>query len=403
MLAKIAAAVLMAAMLVPLPALAETPFTWTEVATVDDGPPQPTAAMTYDAARKRVLLFVGVGNVSGKPIEPQTWTWDGSARKWSKLDPPQMPPGRRQHVLTYDPARERVVLFGGRDNQGTAFQDTWEWDGTTWTEVMPAGTIPPYRQEQAFTFDGASGRSLMFGGLIAGKESLNDLWEWDGSAWAEVMPASMLPGKVRGHAMTYDAARKEVVVFGGTLGSYSFSQATSLWDGGSKSWTFPSAGTGPSMRTGAAMTYDEARQRVVLFGGEFADGDTYERTDFDDTWEWDGSVWVEASPAGKPPGRQGAAIAYDAAHSEVVMLGGSASKGSLGGTWGYGPGSGAGAGGAGGSGGTGGGETGGSAPGDAGDNGGCGCRISGQSGRQAPVFAAIVALALLSIGRKRRM
>ena len=42
---------------------------------------------------------------------------------------------------------------------------------------------------------------------------------------------------------------------------------------------------GPRPRTGHAMTYDVARQRVTLFGGDSLDG-VLRR----DTWEWDGRL-----------------------------------------------------------------------------------------------------------------
>ena len=44
----------------------------------------------------------------------------------------------------------------------------------------------------------------------------------------------------------------------------------------------------PNARFGSAMAFDEARGRTVLFGGLLAD-----RTPLDDTWEWDGTDWVQ--------------------------------------------------------------------------------------------------------------
>jgi hypothetical protein len=34
--------------------------------------------------------------------------------------------------------RDRVVLFGGRGEWPNDLNDTWEWDGTTWREVVIA-------------------------------------------------------------------------------------------------------------------------------------------------------------------------------------------------------------------------------------------------------------------------
>src|SRR5262245_54514259 len=70
----------------------------------------------------------------------------------------------------------------------------------------------------------------------------------------------------------------------------------------------------------AAMAYDAARGRVVLFGGSFANG-TYSA----DTWEYDGQAWRLRVTTNRPSGRGGHAMSYDAARGRVVLFGGSAS------------------------------------------------------------------------------
>ncbi len=41
-----------------------------------------------------------------------------------------------------------------------------------------------------------------------------------------------------------------------------------------------------------------------------------------DTWEWDGTTWVQRTLAASPGGRTQHAMAYDAARSRVVLFGG---------------------------------------------------------------------------------
>ena len=65
------------------------------------------------------------------------------------------------------------------------------------------------------------------------------------------------------------------------------------------------ATTGPAKRYGHAMAYDEARRQVVLFGGGNPGGR------FGDTWTWDGAAWTQAASAG-PSARADLAMAYDA-------------------------------------------------------------------------------------------
>ncbi len=75
------------------------------------------------------------------------------------------------------------------------------------------------------------------------------------------------------------------------------------------------------------MAYDAAHSQVVMFGG-------YNNSQLSDTWVWDGTNWTQKAPAHNPPAREGARMVYDAAHSQVVMFGGYAGGGAnLSDTW----------------------------------------------------------------------
>ena len=47
--------------------------------------------------------------------------------------------------MAYDSVRKKVVLFGGYPLGGGTIGDTWEWDGTDWTQVAdsPARSDSP--------------------------------------------------------------------------------------------------------------------------------------------------------------------------------------------------------------------------------------------------------------------
>jgi pyruvate/2-oxoacid:ferredoxin oxidoreductase beta subunit len=115
------------------------------------------------------------------------------------------------------------------------------------------------------------------------------------------------------HAMAYDAARGQVVLFGG-VGYSGTLNDTWVWDG--TNWVEKTPTTRPSGRYGHAMAYDAARGQVVLFGGHDASGP------LSDTWVWDGTNWVQKFPSVNPPWRYGHAMAYDAARGQVVLFGG---------------------------------------------------------------------------------
>src|SRR5207253_1740999 len=66
----------------------------------------------------------------------------------------------------------------------------------------------------------------------------------------------------------------------------------------------------PSPREGHAMVYDSARHVTVLFGGHgLMPAPLYEGY-FNETWEWNGSVWTQRFPSTSPSPRSVHAMAY---------------------------------------------------------------------------------------------
>jgi hypothetical protein len=63
--------------------------------------------------------------------------------------------------MAYDSQGARTVLFGGNPNVGF-LDDTWEWHGSTWTQVVSAG--PSARADHAMAYDTQRGRTVLFGG-----------------------------------------------------------------------------------------------------------------------------------------------------------------------------------------------------------------------------------------------
>ena len=55
------------------------------------------------------------------------------------------PSARDLPAMTFDAAREHVVLFGGQEDSGAAVADTWSWDGTDWIQLSDMGPSPPRR------------------------------------------------------------------------------------------------------------------------------------------------------------------------------------------------------------------------------------------------------------------
>jgi cysteine-rich repeat protein len=309
--------------------------------------------LAYDAGRQRVVMFGGMVHVGGEDIYlSDTWEHDGAA--WVQRAPAQAPPPRGWGVMAYDAARARTILFGGQSNDEAHLRDTWSWDGEAWTELTPA-TSPPGRLHTAMAYDAGRQRLVMFGGWteLAPDPIAADTWEFDGTTWLDVTPAGSPPARYL-HGMAYDPLRAHVVIFGGgQLPDVSY-EDTWTWDG--DAWTEvagPGPGSGgcgtlafdgsrvieggcanttwgvadvwaevggdlPMPRYYGNVAYDAARGHVLLFGGG---GDGAER---DDAWRWNGATWSLLPPPPTPAARHGAMVTYDAARARVVLFGGSA-------------------------------------------------------------------------------
>jgi len=55
------------------------------------------------------------------------------------------------------------------------FGDSWSFDGIHWTQVQDIGPVP--RLSHAVTFDSARNAVVLFGGLDATDANLGDTWE----------------------------------------------------------------------------------------------------------------------------------------------------------------------------------------------------------------------------------
>ncbi len=269
---------------------------WTQRATTGP-PPLEGAATAFDEARGVLVLFGGFEGASG--YSGDTWEWDGQV--WTLVDTDDdmtnSPTPRFGAAMVYDPPRNRCLLFGGRErnvagNSNQLKNDTWAWDGSTWTTVGFTG--PPARVRHSMVYDRANDRVVLFGGF--GATYLGDTREWN----VGTLPtfASWVLRDVEGpspralHQMAYDSEREVTVLFGGL--NVERNDETWEWDSSAQTWTQRMV-EGPSPRAGHGMAYDPTRGVTVLRGG-FANG--FLR----DTWEWDGTLWsAQAATAAHAP------------------------------------------------------------------------------------------------------
>jgi len=271
------------------------------------------------------------------------------------------PPPRTYHSAVYDAANNRMMIFGGatylngQSNPSAYLNDVWvlinangQGGPPTWTELSPSGSPPPVRYGQTAVYDPASNRLIIFGGGF-GSQTFLDVWVLTNAnglggtpAWMQLAPSGAPPPGGYSPSSVYDSANNIMTVFGGyTLSSRSplgFVLYNGVWTlshanglGGAPHWTNIVANGAPGLpgkRDAHTAVYDSANNRMIIFGGgTFA---AYEAPGYNDVWVLSNAnglggtpVWTELRPGGAAPGRRGSHTAvYDAAGNRMIIFGG---------------------------------------------------------------------------------
>jgi hypothetical protein len=236
-----------------------------------------------------VVLFGGT-DPEGNLLD-DTWTWDGTTWTQQRVTGPSARYGAAMAAQG-----SLAMLFGGQDPAW--FGDTWAWTGAGW--LLQQATGPSARTGSSAATVAATQTVALFGGEGApnGLLSLGDTWVWNGVRWS--MAATAGPSaRVFATAAT---AAGEVVLFGGYDEQFNPLGDTWTWDGTSSTQhdtTGPM--TAPSARASAAM--GSVGDTAVLFGGLGGANAV-----LDDTWIWDGASWTLANVQNGPPARFAAAM-----------------------------------------------------------------------------------------------
>jgi hypothetical protein len=231
------------------------------------------AGLAYDMASKRLVLFGGCIN-NQYSQDGDTWAWDGST--WTQITstlpaphsqcepamvslgtspnagqasillfgsdgtgvwqngwwrrPPTTgsPSFRRGAALTFDPLGHQVLLFGGVDTTsacGCILNDTWAWTGLTWVQQHPASQPTALSARPRMVYDAAAKRSILFQSVTSpdpvatNSNTIDETWSWNGSNWTQLQPANSPWIGTHATSMAYDAATRQVLIFGGGDGA----------------------------------------------------------------------------------------------------------------------------------------------------------------------------------------
>ena len=174
-------------------------------------------AQCYDFRRGVTVVFSGYN--SGPYYYTDTWEYDG--KNWRQVAK-SGPIGRIYSYMEYDLLRGKCVLFSGYSAAASPakdIQDTWEWDGKGWKEIKLA-CQPLGRWGHSMQLALPRG-IVMFGGHRTSPPSpgaKQDTWMFDGKSWSEIKPSGS-PTARRLHAMAAEPTSLNLMLFGGSVGA----------------------------------------------------------------------------------------------------------------------------------------------------------------------------------------
>ena len=292
----------------------------------------------YDPGRHRMVVF---GGESGTQLNDVWELGLGASGTWARLNPTGTPPpARALHAAIYDERRDRMLVFGGRG--GPPMNDLWELtvSGTLeWRPIVAQGTPPPARFDHVMVYDAARYRLLVFGGIDL-NGTYNDAWSLSLAGtptWTQIATgAGSKPSARAGSQAVYDPLRNRLVIFGGY--SQTFVAQADVWQLAlspvTPAWSEMSpTGTAPAARFGAATVYDANRDRAVITSGtDFVNffTDTYELkfgTGMQASWN------ALAATSEGPTSRSDHKAVYDPVADRMVVFGGINLGGVLHDTW----------------------------------------------------------------------
>ena len=176
--------------------------------------------------------------------------------------------------MAYDPRSGTVLLFGGNTTSFDPGDDLWSWNGTSWRLLTPTDPEgdgnPQARLSAGLAWDAARRELLLFGGstedpLFGTPRTLDDLWAFDlGSrSWAELTPPERPAGRF--FASSFVGRGGRFHVFGGATSAGDTSE-TWQFDLTARRWSRLEI-PGPPARSAMLAAYLDDRDSFIVFGG----------------------------------------------------------------------------------------------------------------------------------------
>lgn len=234
---------------------------WSPLGATGAIPARAGQAMALDPRRDVTVLMGGYAN--GAWLSD---VWELHGTEWRPG--PAGPSARTLAAMVDHPARGCLVLFGGYDgSRGRYHDDTWELDASGWRSAPLPGPGPSARSSMGAVYDPDRELLVLYGGKD-GATIFGETWTLDRDGWARgaESPDAMAPRVYMG--MAHDAERGSIVVFGGFDFHLMMGDAWELGFGGPRSGIVagPGAGPGSPAVVHGDSSFGEPRLHFAAFG-----------------------------------------------------------------------------------------------------------------------------------------
>ena len=172
---------------------------WEDLGTQGNAGARWSHSMAYDDHRNVVVVFGGLGD-NGMGIFQYRDTIELVGKTWFRRSTTGPSAGG---AIAFDSRRGVTVLHGARTPG-----ETWEWNGAAWMLRDIGGGSN--HLAATMVYDAHLEVCTLIDGLVAGR-----LWRWDGDNWSQINPAGLVPPHRQAPAVAYDSRRHRIVMFGG--------------------------------------------------------------------------------------------------------------------------------------------------------------------------------------------
>jgi len=354
-----AGAVIALLVFVPL-VQAQTPPSWTQLVPGVTAPQGRYAhSAVYDPGSNRLIVFGGqsIGVFLNDVWVLANANGQGGTPSWTLLAAIGAPAVRAYHSAVYDPASNRMIVFGGQTTYGNLTTNVvWVLSNANglepvmpaWTQLIASGS-PSSRLGHSAVYDQKSNRMIIFGGQIDTIQATmtNDVWvlsnanglEATPAAWTRLAPINVPPTPRALQTAVYDPTSNRMILFAGfdptvTSDLWTLSNANGL-EPVMPAWNKLTVSGGPIGRYAHTAVYDQTSNRMTVFGGFLANFSIG-----NDVWVLSNAsglggapAWTQLTVSGGPIARYSHTAVYHQATNRMTVFGGFASPARLNDVW----------------------------------------------------------------------